>query len=168
MQSNQTTKELKLDPMGHVIRPIAGLKSTQRYICDPTVIVDPATGSTKPDYSNKIDLVALIQTYKDQCGMELAKRLIKQGVDPAVFADDGKHSGDVTDPTLQSPQAIANAALANAEAVAQIKKALGLPDNANALSEEQLSTLVGKVIAEKYPNLIQPASPEAPKKGDAE
>lgn len=168
MQQNQTANTPKLDPMGHVIRPIAGRPCNDRFMVNLKVVVNPETGHTHPDESDKVDLVALIQTYKDQCGMELAKRLIKQGVDPAVFADDGKHSGDVTDPTLQSPQAIANAALGNAEAVAQIKKALGLPDNANALSEEQLSTLVSKVIAEKYPNLIQPASSEAQTKGDAE
>lgn len=36
-------------------------------------------GTVVPDESNLVDLDAMVQTYKDQCGMEAAKRLLQTG-----------------------------------------------------------------------------------------
>lgn len=145
----------KIDFLGHVVREPIAVKADERFIINLKVKFDPETGSTTPDESDKVDLVDLIQTYKDQCGMELAQRLLRTGqADPSQFADDGKHSGDVPE-GYDNPQTLANAALVakgNADVLAQ---ALGLPDNAATLSDEQLAAIIGKTIMEKYPNLIK-------------
>lgn len=160
--------QIKYDPMGIPIRPVASLDLDVKYMSKLGVTFDPATGSTKPDTSEQVDLDALIQTYKGQCGMELAKRLIKQGVDPATFADDGKHSGDVTHPSLQSAQDIANAAIQAGISVEEIAKAFGIPANGAQLDDETLGTLVSKYIAEHYPNIIKQPEASGTNDGGAE
>lgn len=57
---------------------------------------DPATGKTTVNQEEKIELYPLIQSYKDQCGMEYVQKLIRTGYATAdKFADDGKHGGEV-------------------------------------------------------------------------
>lgn len=171
MPSQQTEQKhiIGYDVMGCPMTYDPGADLSDPYVTKVNVIFDPETGSTHPDYSERVNLVELIQTYKDQCGMTMAMRLIKQGVDPAVFADDGQHSGDATAPTLQSAQSIANAAIQKEAQVAALREALGLPSNAAELGDDVLSTLVAKVIEEKYPNIIkqQPAA-SGTKDGGAE
>lgn len=143
------------DPMGCPMTYDPGVDCHVDYMVKLNVIFHPETGTTEPDESEMVNLTEVIQTYKGQCGMELARKLIAQGVDPATFADDGQHSGDATSPTLQSAQAIANAAIQQQVTVEQIRQALGLPTNAETLDDSTLSTLVEKIIKEKYPNIIQ-------------
>lgn len=58
---------------------------------------DPKTGSTKVNSEDKVDLYSLIQTYKDQCGVEYIMGLVAKGMaNPDKFADDGKHGGDAS------------------------------------------------------------------------
>lgn len=61
-----------------------------------SVDVDHDTGSTIPVVVEEQDLDALTQTFKDQCGMAVALRLIAQSGDGSMFADDGKHSADLS------------------------------------------------------------------------
>lgn len=64
------------------------------------VSFDKETGSTVPDESERVELQPLIESYKDQCGMEYVQKLIRTGyATPDKFADDGKHGGDASGPT---------------------------------------------------------------------
>lgn len=52
----------------------------------------------------KEDLDALIQSYKDSCGLESMIQLLKRGqISATALADDGQHSGDGTIPTELGP-----------------------------------------------------------------
>lgn len=52
----------------------------------------------------KEDLDALIQSYKDSCGLDAMVTLLKRGqISADALADDGKHSGDGTIPTELGP-----------------------------------------------------------------
>jgi len=161
-------KEIKRDAFGVIIFESEDQDCSKRTMINLGVKFDPATGSTTPDESDVIDLVDLIQTYKDQCGVEMAQKLIKTGQAlPEDFADDGKHSGDSTLPQFQSPQALANAAVQSQAATKQILDALGLNESAIKLSDDQLTSIVEKVIAEKFPDIYKhPDTPEV--KPDAE
>lgn len=149
--------DFKKDCFGVLQRePAAPVKCDVAEFVQLGLKFDPETGSTSPDESNVINLVELTQTYRDQCGMELARRLLSNGMaTPGQFADDGKHSGDATLPGLESAQAAANAAIAAERNVAAMLGQLGLDKNALTLTEEQLSSLISKTIAEKFPQLIQ-------------
>lgn len=154
--------KIERDFLGNPVREPIFTPGNQPYMIDVKVTFDPETGSTTPDESNKVDLVALIQTYKDQCGMELAKKLLKNGqADAADFADDGKHSFELPE-DLDTAQGRANAAiLARAQAEAFAEK-FGVPAGVN-LSEEQLAAIIAKTIETKYPDLIkkEEAKPDA-------
>lgn len=57
-------------------------------------------GAAKVYVERKEDLDAIIQTYKDQCGLEAMITLLKRGqISATALADDGQHSGDGTVPT---------------------------------------------------------------------
>lgn len=161
-----TESVYKKDPFGVLQRePAAAQVLDARELVQLGVKFDPATGSTTPDESNIIDLVELTQTYKDQCGMELANRLLKNGLATAAdFKDDGKHGFDATLPGLESAQAAANAAIQAEKNVSAMLGQLGLDKNALTLSEEQLSAIISKTISEKFPQLIaqsQETKPDA-------
>lgn len=126
-------------------------KLSENYIIDLKVNFDPKTGKATPDESDKKDLVALIQTYKDQCGVEAMKRLIKTGqAQPEDFADDGKSGMDTT-LVPDTAQGRANLAAAAAQQTDQIKADLNLPDNAADLTEDQLNAIIKSYI-EKNPD----------------
>lgn len=100
-------------------------------------------GSVVPDQSQTIDLDALIQTYKDQCGMELAKRLIATGQATEVdFRDDCKHSGDIRELPV-SAQSRANAAVTAAANTAAMADELGVRAD---MDEEQLTAIIQQYI----------------------
>lgn len=110
-------------------------------------------GTVSPDESDLVNLDELIQTYKDQCGMELAKRLIKLGqIDPASLADDGKHSYDGSK-VPDGAQAIANAAIAAGKNVDAAKSALGIPEG--NLTDEQLDALIKGYIEKHLDKFVQ-------------
>lgn len=126
-------------------------KLSENYIIDLKVNFDPKTGKAIPDESDKKDLVALIQTYKDQCGVEAMKRLIKTGqAQPEDFSDDGKSGMDTTI-VPDTAQGRANLAAAAAQQTDQIKQNLNLPDDANNMTDEQLTALI-KGYIEKNPD----------------
>lgn len=155
-------QEIKRDFLGNVVREPIPTPANDPWMIDLKVEFDPATGSTKPDESNKVNLVELIQTYRDQCGMELAKKLIKNGqATQADFADDGKHSFDVP-ADLETAQGRANAVLAAQAQTQALAEKYGIPVGVS-LSEEQLAAIISKTIESKYPDLIkkEEAKPDA-------
>lgn len=125
-----------------------------RYLVNLKVKFDPSTGSTEPDESDLVDLEELIQSYKDQCGMEAALKAIKTGMKTIDdFKDDGKHSGEVPR-ELETAQGRANAALDAQAKTAALADKLGVPLNAK-LTEDQLTAIISKTINEKYPDMIK-------------
>lgn len=85
--------------------------------------LDKTTGYAKPVITGQFDMYESIQSFKDSCGIEAVKRDIACGrVTPEDIADDGKHGGDFTNPTMISEmtsivrQAIADSKAADEEA----------------------------------------------------
>lgn len=120
---------------------------------------DPKTGSTTPDESNKISLVKLIQTYKDQCGMEFVQKQLRLGLlKPEDLADDGKHSGDGTLP-IDVNDAY-RAALNAGKEKQELAKALGidLPEN---VTPDQIKAALEKIYAK-----VETAKPAEEVNGD--
>lgn len=147
-------KEIKRDILGNVVREPIPTPANDPYMIDLKVAFDPATGSTKPDESNKVNLVELIQTYREQCGMELAKKLIKNGqATQADFADDGQHSGEVP-ADLDTAQGRANAEIAARAQVEALAAKYGIPTGVS-LTEEQLAAIISKTIESKFPDLVK-------------
>lgn len=126
------------------------VKADERYMIDLKVKVDGL--SAVPDESNKIDLVKLIQTYKDQCGMEMARKLIKIGqVPPDAFADDGKHSFDCSN-VPSTPQDVANALVRANNNVDAMRKEFNIP--VGDINGEQLEAILNAYFS-KHPEFIQ-------------
>lgn len=124
-------------------------KLDERYLVQLKPVLDPKTGNTSVDESDKLDLVELIQSYKDQCGMEFMLKQVKLGVvGIESLADDGKHSGDASGP-LDINDAY-RAQLIQAEAKRVLADTLGIKDE---LTEERikarLAEIYGKVDAPK-------------------
>lgn len=140
-------------------RPVEG----QSRVFQPVKCNDPfmanlkvkvnGDGTVSPDESDLVNLDEMIQTYRDQCGMEMAIRLIKLGqIDPQSLADDGKHSYDGTK-VPDGRQAIDNAAIAAGEKVEAAMSEFGIPDG--NVSDEQLDALIGKYIEKHLDKYVQ-------------
>lgn len=114
----------------------SGVKLDEQFLDQFDIELDKSTGNTKVVKVGKINIVEQIQTYRDDCGMELMKKMIAQGADPKVFADDGLHGADCTLPTdLNEALAAAQAATAKANAAAD---KLGIQDYAKSSDIEKL------------------------------
>lgn len=139
--------------------PTVILKATK---CDEKMMVDLKVKKTEegniiPDESNLIDLDALIQTYKDQCGMEAAKRLLKTGqAQPEDFADDGKSGFDCT-VIPESAQERANAAVAAKAQADAVKEKFGIPTDQD-LTQEQFENLIKSYISANPDKFVKPAA----------
>lgn len=124
-------------------------KLDDKYLVQPKPVLDPETGETKIDGSDKLDLYELTQSYRDQCGLEFMLKQMKLGiVAPESVADDGKHSGDASMP-LDINDAY-RAQLVQNEAKKMLKDTLGIKDE---LTEEnikaRLAEIYGKADAPK-------------------
>ena len=121
---------------------------------------DPATGSTKP-VESALDFQKLIESYKDQCGVEYMIKQVKLGaVQLSALADDGQHSADVSG----VPETAADAYQAGLAASAELDgfaKALGV--NLSGLSQKDAEALITGKLAEIYA-----AKDAAKKEGGAE
>lgn len=148
-------EKIQYGPLGYPIVDIPPVKPRKTYIINVTADLDPKTGSTTPNYKDTVDLEELVQTYRDQCGMDAALRLLKTGqATQADFADDGNHSGE-TNEDLENIQMVSNAAILASKGTASLADQLDLPEGAEKMTEEQLATLIAKTIQEKYPNMIK-------------
>lgn len=89
---------------------------------------DKETGNTIPVVAEEIDIAELVNSFKEQTGVEQALRLISSGQATAdQFADDGKHGADLT----QIPDYAGDLLRQNIELQAQkelIKEQYGLSD----------------------------------------
>lgn len=109
--------------------------------------LDKETGSTHPVVTGQVDIDEVVQSYKDQCGMVMAMRLIQSGqVDPMAFADDGQHGADCSFPTdLNTSAMLANMSDEEAQALAA---KLGIEnykaDDINALVDARIKEIFAK------------------------
>lgn len=110
--------------------------------------------TVSPDESDLVDLDAMTQTYKDQCGMEAAKRLLKLGqAQPSDFADDGKGSYDASI-IPETAQARANAAVAAGVQLDAVKAKYGIDPTAK-LTEDQVNAIIKDYIQANADKFIQ-------------
>lgn len=129
-------------------------KANDPYMANLGVKVNE-DGSVVPDESNLVNLDELIQTYKDQCGMELALRLIKLGqIDPQSLADDGNHGFDART-VPDTPQGIANAAIVSKLNVDAIRKELGIPEGVD-IPQDALDKFVSAYIQANLDKFVKP------------
>lgn len=129
----------------------------RKYMAKLGVKIDEETGRAVPDESNLVDLDALIQTYRGQCGMELAKHLIKLGqAAQEDFADDGNHGFDATI-VPESAQERSNAAIAAKANLDAIKQAYGIPLDVE-LTQDQYDSLVKAFVEKHLEQFVKPTA----------
>lgn len=92
------TGELKFTPFGTPIRPVKPTKCDKKFLEQFGVELDTKTGNTIIVHKDPVDLDALIQSYRHECGMELAQTLIQRGLaDPNDFYPEAKDYGDTSE-----------------------------------------------------------------------
>lgn len=110
----------------------------------PKPVLIEGTGDTKVNVDDKIDLVELIQSYKDQCGIEFMLNQMKIGVvTPSSICDDGQHSGDASIYPDNAADAYQAALKAN-EQKKELAKQLGIP--VEDLTEENIAAKVAEIF----------------------
>lgn len=121
------------------------MKCDDVYLIKLGVKVDQETMRTVPDESDKVNLVELIQSYKDSVGIDAVLRGIQSGqIDPAMIADNGNMSGDIADLPDNLNEAYQRN-LAKDAAIQEIAAGLGIdPTTINA---ENYSQVVTEAIA---------------------
>ena len=88
---------IKYTPFGTPIRKTEPQDCSNKFLAQFGLELDKETGSTTIVVKDPLDLDAEIQTYKDQCGMELAQLEIKRGLaSPEDFAAKPGDYGDIS------------------------------------------------------------------------
>lgn len=88
---------IKYTPFGTPIRKFKPVDCSRKLLKQYGLELDKETGSTFVVEKDPMDLDAQIQTYKDQCGMELAQLEIKRGLaSPEDFAAKPGDYGDTS------------------------------------------------------------------------
>lgn len=140
------TGEIKIDAFGVVtenLKPEA-LKCDEHYLIQYDYALNKETGVFEVKETGKVDLTEIIQSNKENCGLNLALLNIARGADPSVYADDGKHGGDFSG-TTNINEAYQNAL--NAKEVAKsVAKELGIDDYENC---ENLDEVIAKAVEKK-------------------
>lgn len=91
--------EIMRDAFGHVSRPCIANKCDERYLHKYTYKADHESLALvlSDEDVEPLDLVEMTQSYKNECGIEAMKLLLKSGqASPEDFADDGTGSADST------------------------------------------------------------------------
>lgn len=105
---------------------------------------DSKTGSTKVNSEDKVDLYCLIQTYKDQCGVEYIMGLVSKGMaNPDKFADDGKHGGDAS--LAIDPNEMYRDALKADGSLSVLAKELGIELTDKTTDKEIAAAIVARI-----------------------
>lgn len=155
----QQTKHI--DAFGHVIadeRNNISIPGGEGKFHRYGVELIEGTGNTRPVIKETIDMTELINSYKDQCGMEYMLRLVQTGqISMASLRDDGTGSGDFTGPdNINDAYRAAQAAKVLGD---QVAKALGIE---KYMDEKDLDALVAKKVAE----LMEAQKAAAPAEGE--
>lgn len=102
------------------------------------------TGVFEVKETGKVDLTEIINSNKENCGLNLAMLNISRGVSPEVYVDDGKHGGDFTG-TLNINEAYQQKLNAD-QVTASILKAFGID---NLQDPENIEKVIRDAIAAK-------------------
>lgn len=131
-------------PFGTPIRKADAVDLDKKELAQFGLELDKETGSMIIVQKDPIDLDEVIQSYKDQCGMELAQNLIKRGLaDPDDFAAKPGDYGDIS----ALPDNLNDAYQASLAAKG-VEKANGL-DLGDIRTQADLQKYVNQLIAEK-------------------
>lgn len=130
------------------------MKCDDIYLIKLGVKVDQETMRTVPDESDKVNLVQLIQSYKDSVGVDAILRGIESGqIDPASIADDGSMSGDIAD----LPDNLNDAYQRNLAKDAAIQEiAAGLGIDPSTINADNYSQVVTEAIAARIKAAQEP------------
>lgn len=146
------SKEEKLNPFGFVTPSRCPLvidcdketKLPKDILINVKLDFDPKTGSTKVNEDDKVDLYALIQSWKGQCGVEYIRQLISKGMlNPESVADDGKHGGDAS--MSIDPNDMYRASLSAKSSLSVLAKELGIELTDKTTDEEIAQAIVRKI-----------------------
>lgn len=135
---------VKYTPFGTPIRKVKGVKCNVRTIPQFGLVLDKETGTTHLEAKDPLDLHALIQTFRDQCGMTAAQNLIKRGL--ADSQDFAAQPGDYGD-TSTLPDNLNDAYQASL-AGKKAAKASGV-DLGKLRTEADIKAYVDKMVSEK-------------------
>lgn len=151
-----TNQSVVLTPFGTPVREFKPTRTSKLYkkeIAQFGLELDQKTGSTFVVSKDPLDLDALIQSYKDQCGMEMAQLMLKRGLaSPDDFAAKPGDYGD----TSTLPDNL-NDAYQAAQAAQRKAGDLNL---SQFKSDKDIQDYVNKVIAQQL--AAQKAQAKAP------
>lgn len=135
---------VKYTPFGTPIRKFKGVNCNVRTVPQFGLVLDKETGTTHIEAKDPLDLHALIQTFRDQCGMTAAQNLIKRGLaEPEDFAAKPGDYGD----TSMLPDNLNDAYQASLSAN-QAAKASGV-DLGQFKTEADIKAYVDKMVSEQ-------------------
>lgn len=171
VESSVEEVERQIDAFG-VIQPVRKVPQIAQSPEDDALIihygldVDTETHRTIVSVAEKVDLTKLIQSYKDECGVEAALRLIKLGrASPEDFCDDGQHGVDATVfPKFQGD--LLKKLEPGIEQGEELKKELGIPSSVK-VDESNVEELVGLYV-KKYFDKIAASANQAESKKEGE
>ena len=128
--------------------------ASERFVPEWGLELDKTTGNTTPVIVGQIDMYESIQSFKDSCGIEAVKRDIACGrVTPEQVADDGKHGGDFTNPTMLSEMtSIVRQAIADSKAADDEAAKKGLDVKANKVDGLDLDAYIKQQVEARLSN----------------
>lgn len=168
MSSNLSNERLP-DAFGVIlpVRKKVEKKSSEanKFIYKYSLEVDEKTHRTTPIVVEKVDICKLVQSYKDECGLEAAMRLIKLGrASPEDFCDDGKHGFDIT----QVPTFAGDALKQLEPGIKQadtLKKLLGIPASVE-INSDNLDSIVSLYVKKKVDETLAASQADNSKGGN--
>lgn len=148
-------KKIEIDAFGivHDRDFSCPVDASERLVPEWGLELDKTTGNTKPVITGQIDMVEVVQSYKDSCGIEAVKRDLACGrVTPEDLADDGKHGGDFTNPTMLSEMtSIVRQAIADSKAADEEAAKKGLDVKAIKVDGLDLDAYIKQQVEARFP-----------------
>lgn len=146
------TNKRKLDCFGVVRLHMVGASDVSvKFLQKSKAVFNPELGQYDIVDDEPVNLDEVIQSYKDDCGLEMFKRMQARGEDLSQFADDGLHSADLTQVHVElvdSKRQIAS----QAEVIAAIAQALGINVTSEITEDEVRAALEKKTTQEVKTN----------------
>lgn len=131
---------------GITVPDVEPLKCDEKYLVEYGQELNKETGQFEFVITGKTDLQELIQSFKEQCGIEAMKLAIAKGRDPLFYADDGHHNADLTGLSTQINEAYRNKINAE-EMKAKILNDLGIDNLPDGFDFE---AIIKDAITKKY------------------
>ena len=140
--------EILVDAFG-VVRPVAteALKCDRHLLEQYDYVLNKETGVFEVVETGKVDITEIINSNKENCGLNLALLNIARGMSPEAFKDDGKHGGDFSKGTNLN-EAYQDKLVADQVAF-QLAKILGLD---NLSDSQNVDEIIKAAVAAKFQN----------------